>query len=349
MALYENQTKLKPGTRSNTKLVVSGGFSPAEQFIVDPKLPVLFNYEYGGPGQKAVVIPKGAVVGVKPVAEIDYETGKTKSVLTLAGRDGAKAIGIAPYNFTQNIKDVLTGNQPTVITREYIELPFGVDSTKIAALQFGALYAEGVQNGDLLTYGTGDLEGKMIKATAGDEIIGQVYAMEADAQIQGWLKWAMWDETAKSQDEGSDRVGYEAPGRGGFPFDAAYADGTQDQAGYLDQYTTSPTGVPGLLDGRARSLTERKQIADLVAGTNKVELMDQELTQVTIAGFTEVASKDLMAAGEFYVDAKEGIVYLNSAGIVADKVINYKAAAYGTPAHLDFDGVLGAARILLRF
>jgi hypothetical protein len=352
MALYENQSKVKPGTRSNTKLVVSGGFSPAEQFIVDPELPVVFNYEYGGAGQKDVVIPKGAVVGIKPEAEIDPETGKTKSVLTYAGKDGAKAVGVAPYNYTKHNYDKLDGNLPAIITREYIELPFGTDKTKVGALQFGAVHAEGLSIGDLVTYGKAadGLEGKVVKAVDGDEIIGQVLAMEADAQVQGWLKWVLWDEAAKNEDLGSDRTGYEAPGRGGYPFDPEYAEGTIDIDGYLSQYTSNPTGIPGLLDGRQRSLTERKQIVDLVAGVNTVELLDQDLVEgsVAISGYTEVTS-DVLAAGEFRVDHKAGIVSINASADTADVVVNYKANAYGTPAHLDFDGVLGACRILLRF
>jgi hypothetical protein len=43
MAIFESSTKRKPGTRSNTKLMVSGGQSPAGQWITDPNLPILFH------------------------------------------------------------------------------------------------------------------------------------------------------------------------------------------------------------------------------------------------------------------------------------------------------------------
>src|SRR4051812_40780653 len=113
MAVFERESTRKPGTQSNNKLVISGGFAPAEQFITDPSLPVLFNYKYGGPGQNEVVIAKGHLVGAKPVAQTDYETGKTKTVLTLAS-DAAPVVGMAPYNYTKHNPDFLDGNQPAI-------------------------------------------------------------------------------------------------------------------------------------------------------------------------------------------------------------------------------------------
>ena len=58
MAIFESSVKRQAGTRSNMKLVVSGGASPAGQWVTDPKLPISFEYQYGGAGQKEVVVAK---------------------------------------------------------------------------------------------------------------------------------------------------------------------------------------------------------------------------------------------------------------------------------------------------
>ena len=151
MAIFERSARIKPGTRSNTKLVVSGGFSPAEHFITDPELPVLFYYEYGGPGQKEVVISKGMIVGALPQPQIDYDTNKSKTVLTIAGLKNSRAVGMAPYNFTRHTPDFLDGNQPAIITREYVQLPWIPNAAEAAEMKWGAVHGN-IQIGDLVIF-----------------------------------------------------------------------------------------------------------------------------------------------------------------------------------------------------
>ena len=354
MAIFEKQAKLKPGSRSHTRLVVSGGDSPSEHFILDPKLEETFAYEYGGAGQKDVVIGKGMLVGVKPDAEIDYETGKSKTVITFAGKDGAKVIGMAPYNFAKHTDDFLDGNQPAIITREFVEVPYFADVEKAAAHKYGAAYGD-LKIGDLVTFSRepGNL-GQMIKydpvAHNETEIAGQVLALEFDAEVQGWLKWAMFDEAAKNEDLGADKTGYEAPGKGGFPFDPDYRDGTIDVDGYLSQYTSNPTGAPGLFDGMARAKTVHKETVTLDAENAVLNLKEENLIEGSfkLTGLEAVAAKTDVAEGKYFVDYVAGKVHYKVAA-EQEVEIEYRATKYGTPPHLDFDGVLGACRVLLRF
>lgn len=359
MAIYEKQSKVKPGSRSHTRLVVSGGDSPAEQFILDPALKPKFVYEYGDAGQKDIVLGKGMIVGVKPDSEINYETGKSSTIVTFAGKDGAKAIGMAPYNFAKHTNDFLDGNLPAIITREYVEVPLFADATKAAEHNYGAVISDAdtsgeVKIGDLVTYSRDEANvGKMIKYDPAKhnetEIVGQVLAVNFDAQVQGWLKWIMFDEAAKNEDLGADKTGYEAPGKGGFPFDPEYRNGDIDVDGYLSQYTSNPTGAPGLLDGKLRGPVAKKQNVTLKAtgdATFVIELNDEQLVDGSVV--VKSAAGEVIELTALEVDYNKGLAYYRSATEQA-AVIEYKANTYGTPAHLDFDGVLGYARVLLRF
>lgn len=362
MAIYEKQATVKPGSRSNTKLVVSGGFSPAEHFITDSTLDTLFHYEYGGPGQKEVVISKGMLVSVKPDAEIDYESGKSKTVLTRSGNVANKVVGMAPYNYSRHTKDFFDGNQPAIITREYVELPYIPNGADAAAMKFGAVTGAGLKIGDLITFSrTAENFGQAIKWQEGthavSEIVGQVLGLEMDQEIQGWLKWALWDDAAKNEDLGADKAGYNAPPKGGFPFDANYREGVQDLDGYLDQYTTNPTGVKGLLDGENRAQTQLQTGTFAIASATGIivnkdlgykNIVDKSVSFVG-ATLTEVGTMAALVNETFYVDYKNGQVYYKSAVAAATASIQFKAHFYGTPAGLDFKGVSGAARILLRF
>lgn len=119
MPLFEGARPIDD-SRSNARLSVSQVFSPAERWIHEPTLPTLFEYHYGGPGE--VVLSKGTIVAFSGAATTDYETGRATFPITYA--DGVnKPIGVLPYNVYQNVDDRLLGNQPSILTHEYIELP----------------------------------------------------------------------------------------------------------------------------------------------------------------------------------------------------------------------------------
>jgi hypothetical protein len=229
-------------------------------------------------------------------------------------------------------------------------------------MKYGAITGAGLQIGDLITFSRDAANyGQAIKWVEGthaiSEIVGQVLGLETDQEVQGWLKWALWDESAKNEDLGVDKTGYQAPPQGGFPFDPGYTEGVIDVDGYLSQYTTNPTGVPGLLDGANRAQTQLQTSSFDIAAAGTVvvnkDLGYKNIVDGTVAfvgkTMTEVETLAEVVDGTFYVDYKNGQVYYKSSTAQTGVAIQFRAHFYGTPAGLDFKGVTGAARVLLRF
>lgn len=364
MAIFESSVKQKAGTRSNTKLVVSGGASPAGQWVTDPNLPILFHYDYGGPGQKEVVVSKGLLVGVAPKRAFDDALGYDKNALTLA-TDTVRPFGMAPYNFTKHYEDFLDGNQPSVITREYIELPLVKDATAAADIQWGAAYHDGptgtIEPNDFVTWSRDPKnKGKIIKWIKGthgpEDIIGQVGEIETDQEPFGWLKWAMWDEKARREDQDGpvNKSGYNAPGDGGYPFDPEYARlGKDGEGGYLSQYTTlnDATGIKGLLDGKNKAETQLDRKFTVPAGADGVKIAQFALGYKNIIDQTIVVHVDGIEVKDFNVDAGLGVIAFapTAAQIGKEVSISFRAEFFGTPAGWDHKGAVGAIRILLKF
>lgn len=367
MAIFQATSRLKPGTRSNTKLMVSGGDSPAGQWVTDPTLPIRFHYDYGGPGQKEIVVGKGMLVGVAPERYLDDALGYYKNALTIASAT-VRPFGVAPYNFSKHWEDFLDGNQPSVITREYIELPLFAKADDAANVHYGAVIGD-IKPGDLLTWDrTADNKGKFIKYVDGThspaDIIAQVGELETDQTPFGWLQWAMWDEAARREDQDGpvNKSGYSAPGDGGYPFDPEYKRlGKNGENGYFSQWETTindATGIPGLLDGKQRAETVQEKDFAVVKGlTTAVNVGFRNLvpnTMQVFRGNTElqpVKSIDEIADDKFYVDTVNGNVYYQVNSGVTDTTLHVKFRAnfYGTPAGWDFKGVTAACRLLLKF
>lgn len=275
---YQNQQ----GSRSNTALVRSGHASPAEKWILDPtfldktmssvfKDGVLFNYQYGGPGMDEVVIPKGRVVGVAASVK-DYVSKKYLASITLPGLAlNSNVIGMAPYNFTKDWfqLDQFGGNQPSIITQEYVELPYmpsfkpSATMDKKALLEeelalsvenrmpWGAVIGE-IQNGD---YVKATASGRLTKwdptKDSAKDIVGQVLASDLNAEPTGWLKWMLFEEQyLKDDDEFINRSGVSnLPSDEGYPFDPTYAEGNTIFQNYQSKLLTNPTGITGIHDG----------------------------------------------------------------------------------------------------
>lgn len=367
MALFEKEVKRKPGSRSNTKLMVSGGDSPAEKWVTDPTLPVLFIYDYAPPAEKEVVLAKGMMVAIG-APYMDRDTGVQINTLTMADADGAGnkklAAGMAPYNFSKQYEEFLYGNQPSIITREYVELPLFTKNADAAAHKWGA--AIGVQGGDFVKVGgssTGNA-GQLTKWIPGTDsahlIVGQVLATDENQEPFGWLKWAMADEAAAAQDlKGANKEGYSGPGVAGYPFDPAYRELDQyANQGYQNPYTTNPTGLPGILDGSQKAQTEQSRTITLAKGIAiSVDLGLKNIVEGTVrfekttGALTEVQDLANLVDGTFYVDYTRGhVTYKVATGETAtDADINFRANFYGTPAGWDVKGATGVARILLKF
>lgn len=365
MAVFEVNAKQKAGTRSNTKLRVSGGQSPAGQWVTDKNLGILFHYDYGGPGQKEVVVSKGMLVGVAPERQLDDHLGFDKNVLTIA-TDIIRPFGMAPYNFSKHHEDFLDGNQPSVITREYIELPLLRSAEEAERVLWGAAYHgttadEQLQPNDLVTWSRDPKNfGKIIKWVEGvhaaQDVIGQVGEIETDQEPYGWLKWAMWDETARREDQNgaANKSGYSAPGDGGYPFDPEYTRlGKDGEGGYLSQYTTlyDATGVKGILDGKNKAETQLDRKFVIPAATTDGQILQFALGYKNIIDQTVVVHVAGIETKDFTVDVQNGVVAMEGKAADANKEVSvsFRAEFFGTPAGWDHKGAVGAARILLKF
>lgn len=172
--------------RTNTKLQAGTHDSPGEKFLIDPRLPRLFRYHFGGDGW--VVIPKGRVVAPSTNGGKDddgrfddFDANVPYNALTLAnggkdveetGRDGEryvrsanKPIGVAYANLYEEFVDGFNGMQPTVENEIYIELPYISNKEDAYELQWGCFYdtdiARPVKAGDFVM---SDEHGYVIKA-----------------------------------------------------------------------------------------------------------------------------------------------------------------------------------------
>lgn len=385
---YENQQ----GSRSHTALVRSGHMSPAEKWILDPtfldkkmssifKDGVLFNYQYGGPGMDEVVIPKGRVVGVGASVK-DFVSKKFLASITLPGLAlNANTIGMAPYNFTKDWfqLDRFGGNQPSIITLDYVELPYmpgftpetSYDATGVLKeeqaisvdnrMPWGAVIGE-CQNGDYLK---ATPSGRLTKWKSGtdkpEDIVGQVLASDLNAEPTGWLKWMLWEEQYKYDDDKFiNRSGVSnLPSDEGYPFDPTYAEGNTIFQNYQSNLVNNPTGITGLHDGSGnydgfgKNDTEYK---DIELGTKEAakpflgafkDFAGGILKNVQQGVVVKVAGTEV-PADKVTIDYKQGLITI-AADVAEGKVTaTYKAMHYGTPSWADFKGVQGAMYVLLK-
>lgn len=385
---YENQQ----GSRSHTALVRSGHMSPAEKWILDPtfldkkmssifKDGVLFNYQYGGPGMDEVVIPKGRVVGVGASVK-DFVSKKFLASITLPGLAlNANTIGMAPYNFTKDWfqLDRFGGNQPSIITLDYVELPYmpgftpetSYDATGVLKeeqaisvdnrMPWGAVIGE-CQNGDYLK---ATPSGRLTKWKSGtdkpEDIVGQVLASDLNAEPTGWLKWMLWEEQYKYDDDRFiNRSGVSnLPSDEGYPFDPTYAEGNTIFQNYQSNLINNPTGIIGLHDGSGnydgfgKNDTEYK---DIELGTKEAakpflgafkDFAGGILKNIQQGVVVKVAGSEV-PADKVTIDYRQGLITI-AADVAEGKVTaTYKAMHYGTPSWADFKGVQGAMYVLLK-
>lgn len=397
MALFEGY-KTMNGTRSNTHLVKSGHMSPAEDWLLDPTFNdsdmssvfnngVLMKYEYGGPGVEDVVIPKGRVVGVGKQIK-DRQAKVYKSTLTLPGlAHNNNTIGMAPYNFTKNYfqsADRFGGNQLSVITMDYVALPWipnvqaSTDYNKTGLLQeeqnlsinlkmpWGAVIGE-CQPGD---YVKATPSGRLVKWNKGDgfeTIVGQVLAGDFNQEPWGWMKWMLWEEAVRAEDDvfvnrsGASNL----PGDAGYPFDPGYGAGNTTFEQYQSRNVSNPTGIPGLHDGSGaitgygRNDNEYKDI-ELVELPGSVEegtimmIQAKNYAGLELKNLTEVIEVKIndvkVDADRYTVDYLKGIITITLKSTDASHKVKatYKAKHYGTPSYADFKGVQGTMFVLLK-
>lgn len=392
---YQNQQ----GSRSNTALVRSGHMSPAEKWLLDPafkdtdmsgvfKDGVLFNYQYGGPGMDEVVIPKGRMVGVGASVK-DYVSKKYLATVTLPGlATGGNTIGMAPYNFTKDWfqMDRFGGNQPSVITLDYVELPYmpgftaNTNFTKAGVLAeeqmlsidnrmpWGAVIGE-VQNGD---YVKATPSGRLTKWDPDHDaphlIVGQILASDLNAEPTGWLKWMLWEEQYKKEDDmfinrsGASNL----PSDEGYPYDPTYTDGNTIFQNYQSNLVRNPTGIVGLHDGSGNYDGFGKndtEYTDINIGIIPANTAANTVVQFQAKDFAGGVLKNLQQgvvvkingtevnATNVRVSYEKGIISVTvPSDVSSDATVTatYKALHYGTPSWADFKGVHGAMYVLLK-
>ena len=392
---YENQQ----GSRSNTALVRSGHMSPAEKWILDPtfmdktmsgvfKEGVLFNYQYGGPGMEEVVIPKGRVVGVAKSVK-DYVSNKYLASITLPGLAlHNNTIGMAPYNFTKDWfqMDRFGGNQPSIITLEYVKLPYMPGFTPASTMDKAGLLEEelAISVENRMPWGAviGKCEnGDYLKATASGrltkwdpsrdsyhEVVGQVLASDLNSEPTGWLQWMLWEEQYKKEDDQFiNRSGVSnVPSDEGYPYDPTYAEGNTIFQNYQSQLLTNPTGLTGLHDGSGnydgfgKNDTEYTDMeigtvsdgtaADTLVQFQAVDFAGGKLKNLQ-EGVVVKIGEDVVPAENVTVDYVKGRITVKvPSTITGEKKVTatYKAMHYGTPSYSDFKGVQGEMFVLLK-
>lgn len=399
MALFEGFRPVE-GSRSNTALIKSGHTAPAEHWLLDQRFDkpefssvwrngVLLNYQYGGPGMEDVVIPKGRVLGVSTPVK-DFKTKKFITVITLPGLAvGNNSIGMVPYNLTKDYEqqDRFGGNQPSVVTDQYVTLPYMpgfqpktmdvkgmIEEEKEISIDnkmpWGAVIGK-LEVGDYVKATASGRLTKWIKGTDGAELIaGQALASDLNYETWGWLKWVQWDEAAmKEDDKFINRGGVSGlPSDAGYPFDPRFAEGNtiEEFNSYHHMGMTSPTGIPGLHDGTGNysgfgkndTVYENMELGEVPEDTeDNSKLMVQALDFAggkclnLQDGVTVKIGDTVVAADKYKVNYNKGIITLTVNAADAKKKITatYKANHYGTSSYLDFKGVQGLFNILLKY
>jgi hypothetical protein len=310
MALFPNvESDYTFGGKSHTNLVVSEGVSPSEKWIVSKtNAAEPFIYQYGPEGNQTVVLAKGKIVELG-AAEYDSITGRQVSTIKQAVADTKKAVGVLHHSVYEQRRDRFSGNNqpnPTILTRQYIEVPLfehAVSATAqgfAKAMKFGAAYgtndANALQPGDFVKAGA---DGNFVKLdTAADsafEIVGQVLAVEKELPPAGFLQYYM--EMDIPEIEAFLKAQGTAPSPGKNP------DGSAAAYPYGVPYTTrgweadfnkllNPVinkGIPFLTDGyfRAKQTVTGISIADLYDATNN---NDGHIEAVRVAGNVQIGT-----------------------------------------------------------
>lgn len=219
MALFPQYTRdFAFKGKTFTNLVISEGDAPAEKLIpaAVENSNVKFQYAYGptlSPSQNEtnVVIPKGKILEAG-VPEWDFETEHLVQTVKIAEPGSMKALGVNHHNVYQRIRDRYAGNPVTVITRNYIEVPYidttGLDATGqtklLNSINYGVAYGAGpqaLQPGDFVKageYGNYVKFDPLVDNFA--SVVGQAWAVETELPPAGFLQYFLdLDETAYTE------------------------------------------------------------------------------------------------------------------------------------------------------
>ncbi|MFE4029176.1 hypothetical protein ACFX4N_23765 [Priestia sp. YIM B13551] len=276
MAQFPNlDRKLTQRGKSHTNLVISEGMAPAEEMIISRTNGAeSFIYEYGPEGNQTVVLAKGKIVEVVG-SEYDAETGFYKTAVRQAEDASETVTGVNHHNVYSRRRDgmVSTLTTPTVITRNYIEVPlFETTGATLAdaqvlaeAMKFGAAVSEtsvanaALQAGDRVVSDRAGNFRKYVKGTdAPEAIVGQVWAKETELPPAGFLQY--YSDLVNPEMEAYLKMisrnpspGLPATGEGAFPYGAPYTN-----KGWKPEFEkllagAKMAGIPFLTDGFFRA------------------------------------------------------------------------------------------------
>lgn len=263
--------------KSNTQLVVSEGRAPAEKWLPSSAVNAVtqFEYAFGPENNNEVVIPKGKILSAA-AAEYDVVTEKTVPRVKICDADDAP-LGVAQHNVYKYKRDRWSGNSVTILTRDYIRLPYFFHSTvddtaknAAAAIKWGAAWYESAATNKndivgklVVSDANGNFEIKDSITTVADlqRVVGQVLGVETDIPPAGYLQFFMgmvesdytdFIESTQNVPSAGRTVGSTFGDIGSYPYSAA-----NRGVGYQsDKYTNAKAafsdiikGIPYLTDG----------------------------------------------------------------------------------------------------
>lgn len=295
--------------RTHTNLVISEGQAPAEKFIPSALEAVKFQYNYGPEGNQNVVIPKGKIVSLAGM-EWDYVSEHMVPALKIANATDIP-IGVNHHNVYEHRRDRFSGNQPTVITREYIELPLFNDIGAAAAIKFGAAY-DAAPATMLGKFVKSDANGNFVVTSDYNALVlGQVLAVETDLPPAGFLQYFLEMQDNEYKEFLRQQSYAPAPGRTagsdpmsveGYPLGTSYL----QPANRMKDWTK---GIPRLTDGYFRARTQLVDLALTNAAIASVKVTGN--TTVTGAGLNVTVATDgagLVRGAAMMIRLKDNLV-----------------------------------------
>lgn len=389
MALYPNQTFEGNIGKTHTNLVVSEGVAPAEEFIVSKTNDAEpFLYEYGPEGNQVVKLAKGKIVEAVG-EEVNRVTRKHETAIKQAGELSPRVIGVNHHNVTEASLSARGGdfNRPTVITRDYIEVPLfeatdaEVAATTAKAMHFGAAYAatNGIKSGDFVGAGKdGNFRVLTQEEIVADPrvIVGQVLSVKRDLPPSGLLQY--YTGLTNAAEIESYLSALNATGSVA-PYGTTYSLGSW-RADFLKELGYGKlTGIPFLTDGYFSAI---EKVTATIADTENVEAAKGSDNVVVSGANATVTVENGEVDGTLYIKMKhnldrraiQNVTVKSDEGAIPVKDINVDVnnntivvfldegtytnvtvtadcvvnPTAGIPTEWDYKGSVGAVRILLQ-
>lgn len=319
---------------------------------------------------------------LKPVLTM-ANGGKDVLKLDKQGKEFTQAantvIGLAAGNIYEEMFDGWNRMQPTIENEKYVELPYLPKKEDAEKLEWGVVYdadpARALKPGDYLV---SDENGRLIKADFAkiredialaadldalkvllaeetrlrDQVIGQVWALETEMPMEGFLGWVGWTDEQVAEDEWKMRTGARGEDRGadgdfpGYPYEQTYANFDTKTNRYY------PQGIPGLTNGSNIEVQYTDEFVGYVnPGQEGRHDFRIEKAPIVQGSYTFMYGADPIEP--LHVDLVSGYVAFDAPknDTTEPKAITatFKATGQipGVPTNADFKGSAGLVRILL--